>query len=163
MDSIDSCVISYNNSQKYDDDNGMINMSVMEESIALSPYELSLVYDINNSNNTPKPSSSSSLSHHYMGQNSVFPTANATDYDSLLASHILITTNTIINIKLDNKNTSTNNPIDGSNYDLFIHNCWSIQKNISKGDGSNSSDLSLISRQIEVFIKVLLLLLLHYY
>ena len=144
---------SYSNSNIHKDDNdSIIDMSVMEESISLSPYELSLIYDINNSNN----SSSSSSSCHYIGSNSIFPTAISNDYDSILASHLLITTNTIINIKIDNKNTNSNSRVnDSSNYDMFIQNCWTIKKSISTNDNEGSG-ISMLSKQIELFIKVFL-------
>ena len=153
---MNSMLSSYsNNSNNHKDDNDSnIDMSVMEESISLSPYELSLIYDINNSNNS---SSSSSSSCHYIGSNSIFPTAISNDYDSILASHLLITTNTIINIKIDNKNTNSNSRInDSSNYDMFIQNCWTIKKSISTNDNEGNC-LSMLSKQIELFIKVFLL------
>jgi len=169
-----SRIISYNNSRSSssssssssNDDDG--DVSVLDESIALSPYELSLIYDINNSNNNSKLVSSSSSSHHYIGQNSIFPTSISNDYDSLLASHILINTSTIININLDKHHDNTSNSstsnTDSKCYDSFIKNCWTVKKNsistTANDDSSSTTDMVQLSKQIEAFIKVILLLLL---
>lgn len=157
-----SRIISYNNSRSSSNSNhDDADVSVLDESIALSPYELSLIYDINNSNNNPKPapsSSSSPSSHHYIGQNSIFPTSISNDYDSLLASHILITTSSIINITVNTTNNNTANAIDSKFYDSFIQNCWTIKKKSISITSSNDSttDMVQLSKQIESFIKVLL-------
>lgn len=117
-----------------------------EESLALSPYELLLVHDINNSNNNH--SYKSNKQHTYNGQNSIFPSSLSDDYDSSVASNILLSSN--IN--------DSNHHIDiksYNSYELFIYNCWTIKKysNNVNNNNNNNCDLLPISKQIEMFIK----------